>query len=114
MAQQVVAFDKDNQAAVYIHKHGDGDDHSHCGPVVTCCERASEHYRRLAPELHSTVDRFEAQSGQHLASWLDNGVGTSSPSVTPDSDPSDLSIWFTRRPCSQIALGAGQPRALFP
>ena len=85
-APWVVAFDKDNQAAVYIHKHGDGDDHSQCGPVVTCCERASENYRRLAPELHSTVDRLETQSGQHLSSWLDNGVALCISPRDPDFD----------------------------
>ena len=35
-----VPFDKEGQAAIYIHKHGDTEDHSECGPVVMCCDRA--------------------------------------------------------------------------
>ena len=70
-----VGFNKANQAGVYIHKHGDSDDHSQCGPVVACCHRASEKYRISAPELHSTVERYETQRGSHLASWIDNGLG---------------------------------------
>ena len=105
-APWVVAFDKDNQAAVYIHKHGDGDDHSQCGPVVTCCERASENYRRLAPELHSTVDRLETQSGQHLSSWLDNGVGAMYFALCdPDSDQAIYQFGLPAERARKLLLG---------
>ena len=71
----LVPFDDDGQAAVYIHKHGDGDDHSACGPVVMCCERAVTPYREFAPDLHRTVTSYRNQDGDHLCTWLDSGVG---------------------------------------
>ncbi|MEE2788929.1 MAG: hypothetical protein VX589_16450 [Myxococcota bacterium] len=71
----LVPFDKDGQAAIYIHKHGDTNDHSECGPVVMCCERAIAPYREFAPDLHGTVDRYLTQDGFHVSTWLDNGVG---------------------------------------
>jgi len=70
-----VPFDAEGQAAIYIHKHGDTDDHSGCGPVVMCCDRAEAPYRKRAPEMHQTVDVFRSQAGEHLASWFDSGVG---------------------------------------
>lgn len=70
-----VAFDGDGQAALFIHKHGDTDDHSSCGPVVMCCERAIAPYKRLAPDLHTRVTRYQWQQGVHLQGWLDGGVG---------------------------------------
>ena len=73
-SQWLVGFDSRNQAAVYIHKHGDGTDHSNCGPVVSCCRRAADIYRSVAPELHRTVERYESQTGEHIATWLDSGV----------------------------------------
>jgi len=70
----LVPFDADGQAAVYIHKHGDGTDHSDCGPVVMCCKRASDSYRAIAPALHETVKSYQPQGGVHLGTWLDSGV----------------------------------------
>lgn len=69
-----VPFDDEGQAAVYIHKHGDTDDHSNCGPVVMCCARAAEPYRKLAPDLHGRVAELKPQWGDHLTTWLDRGV----------------------------------------
>jgi hypothetical protein len=69
-----VPFDSDGQAAVYIHKHGDTDDHSDCGPVVMCCERAGKTYQQLTPELHQSVAHYDHQSGGHICTWLDSGV----------------------------------------
>jgi hypothetical protein len=69
-----VPFDDSGQAGVYIHKHGDGDDHSDCGPVVLCCDRAAAPYRAIAPDLHSSVTSYKAQRGSHLCTWLDSGV----------------------------------------
>lgn len=73
-AAWLVPFDLEGMAAIYIHKHGDTDDHSACGPVVMCCERAVEPYRALAPDLHLRVSEYKAQWGDHLTSWFDNGV----------------------------------------
>ena len=70
-----VPFDKEGNAALYIHKHGDTDDHSGCGPVVMCCDRVVAPYRSHAPELHETVDVYRAQNADHLSSWFDSGVG---------------------------------------
>lgn len=69
-----VPFDAEGRAAVYIHKHGDSNDHSGCGPVVMCCERAVAPYEALAPDLIGTVDEYKWQGGDHLCRWLDNGV----------------------------------------
>ena len=69
-----VPFDEEGQAAVYIHKHGDSDDHSNCGPVVICCQRAGRTYQTLAPELHDTVKHYDNQSAGHICTWLDSGV----------------------------------------
>lgn len=70
----LVPFDDEGHAAVYIHKHGDTDDHSACGPVVMCCDRAAAPYRALAPDLHGRVAEMKPQWGDHLTSWLDAGV----------------------------------------
>ena len=71
----LVPFNEEGQAAVYIHKHGDTDDHSACGPVVLCCERAASRYRAHAPDLHRTVASYRNQDGHHVCTWLDSGVG---------------------------------------
>lgn len=73
-ATWLVPFDEEGVAAIYIHKHGDGEDHSACGPVVMCCERAIEPYKALAPDLHGRVAEYKAQWGDHLTRWFDNGV----------------------------------------
>lgn len=70
----LVPFDAEGRAGIYIHKHGESDDHSACGPVVMCCERSVAPYRKLAPDLHETVTENKPQPGSHLSSWLDNGV----------------------------------------
>ena len=72
--QWLVPFDEGGQAAIYIHKHGDGDDHSNCGPVVMCCERAVKPYREYAPDLHRSVNSYREQDGRHLCTWFDSGV----------------------------------------
>ncbi len=69
-----VPFDAEGQAAVWIHAHGETDDHSNCGPVVMCCERAVAPYSALAPDLVTRVDSYKAQHGAHLASWLEGGL----------------------------------------
>lgn len=69
-----VPFDGEGRAGVYIHRHGDGDDHSNCGPVVMCCERAKAPYEAVAPDLVTHVTDYKAQWGSHLCSWLDGGV----------------------------------------
>jgi len=73
-ATWLVPFDEEGVAGIYIHKHGDTDDHSACGPVVMCCERAIEPYKELAPDLHGRVAEYKAQWGDHLTRWFDNGV----------------------------------------
>lgn len=70
----LVPFTEDGQAAIYIHRHGDTNDHSNCGPVVMCCERAVAPYRAVAPDLHSRVDSLRHQRGEHLCTWFDSGV----------------------------------------
>lgn len=69
-----VPFDAEGMAAVFIHKHGDGDDHSSCGPVVMCCERARAPYAALAPDLCARIHEGRTQRAAHLVSWLDGGV----------------------------------------
>lgn len=73
-AAWLVPFDEEGVAGIYIHKHGDSDDHSACGPVVMCCERAIEPYKALAPDLHGRVAEYKPQWGDHITRWLDNGV----------------------------------------
>ncbi len=69
-----VPFDAEGRAGVYIHKHGESDDHSNCGPVVLCCERAKAPYEEVAPDLVTQIEEYKAQWGNHLCSWLDSGV----------------------------------------
>lgn len=69
-----VPFDAEGQAAIYVHKHGDTDDHSNCGPVVMCCNRAVAPYHALAPDLVTRVDDYRWQGGDHICSWLEAGV----------------------------------------
>ena len=69
-----VPFNAEGRAGVYIHRHGDGDDHSSCGPVVMCCERAKAPYEALAPDIVTRVTDYKAQWADHLCSWLDDGV----------------------------------------
>lgn len=73
-AAWVVPFDDEGVAGIYIHKHGDSDDHSNCGPVVMCCKKAEAPYRALTPDLHQRVAEYKPQWGDHLTTWLDNGV----------------------------------------
>ena len=73
-ATWLVPFTAEGRAAIYIHRHGDTDDHSNCGPVVLCCERAVAPYRGVAPDLHHDVDDIRRQSGEHLCTWFDTGV----------------------------------------
>lgn len=83
----LVAFDAEGQAGLFIHKHGDSDDHSNCGPVVMCCERAVEPYRKLTPDLHQRVDRYQVQGAPHLCSWIDGGVGAMYFVLCDEADP---------------------------
>ena len=99
----LVPFDTEGQAAIYIHKHGETDDHSACGPVVLCCERAVAPYRAFAPDLHGRVDRYLTQDGYHLSSWLDNGVGAI---YFVLCDPSDDSVGY------QFGLSGANAREL--
>ncbi len=70
----LVPFDDEGKAGVYIHKHGDTDDHSACGPVVLCCSRAIEPYKKLAPDLVEGVTSWQAQRADHLTTWFDGGL----------------------------------------
>jgi hypothetical protein len=70
-----VPFDAEGNAGVFIHKHGDTDDHSQCGPVVMCCERALAPYKALAPDLTGRIDDCQWQRAGHLTGWFDNGLG---------------------------------------
>ncbi len=70
----LVGFNAENNAGIYIHKHGDSDDHSNCGPVVLCCDKAIPAYQTLAPDLVDRVENWERQSASHLSSWFDNGL----------------------------------------
>ena len=108
-----VPFDAEGHAGVYIHKHGDGDDHSECGPVVLCCERAGQRYRNIAPELHSGVSTYQAQGGTHLASWFDTGVGAMY-FVLCDPDDEQAVYQFGLAPDEARKLLLGQtPRAQY-
>jgi len=69
-----VPFGADGRPALWIHKHGDTDDHSGCGPVVMCCERALKPYRQLAPDLCTGIEDVRAQSADHLGTWIDGGL----------------------------------------
>jgi len=99
----LVPFTTDGQAAIYIHRHGDGDDHSNCGPVVLCCERAVAPYRAAAPDLHGQVDSLRKQRGDHLCTWLDSGVQAMYFVLCDHHDPHSI---------YQFGLPAGQARAL--
>ncbi|MCA9538396.1 MAG: hypothetical protein KC620_05880 [Myxococcales bacterium] len=70
----LVPFNEAGNAGVYIHKHGTSNDHSACGPVVMCCERAAPAYAALAPDLHQHVASYQMQRADHLCTWLDGGV----------------------------------------
>ena len=98
-----VPFDDEGHAGVYIHKHGDTDDHSGCGPVVLCCDRAADPYRAIAPELHKGVTSYQGQKASHLCSWLDSGVGAM---YFVLCDPDDEKAIY------QFGLPAGEARDL--
>lgn len=70
----LVPFDAEGMAGIFIHKHGDTDDHSSCGPVVLCCERAVAPYKALAPDLVAGVQSWQAQRADHLVGWFENGL----------------------------------------
>lgn len=70
-----VPFTSEGQAGIFIHKHGDTDDHSNCGPVVMCCAKAQAPYQRIAPDLHQRVENYMNQAGSHLCTWVQGGVG---------------------------------------
>ena len=71
----LVGFDAQGQAGVYVHAHGTGDDHSACGPVVMCCEKARPPYTAFAPKMVERVVRWAPQEAVHLKGWFDNGLG---------------------------------------
>lgn len=73
-ATWLVPFDEEGVAGIYVHKHGDSNDHSACGPVVMCCQRAAAPYKALAPDLHGRVAEYKNQWGDSLTRWLDQGV----------------------------------------
>ncbi len=102
-ATWTVPFTESGQAGVYIHKHGDTDDHSQCGPVVLCCDRAAEPYRALAPDLHKEVNSYRSQYASHLCTWLDSGVNAI---YFVLCDPDDKGAVY------QFGLAADEARAL--
>jgi len=71
----LVGFDAQGQAGVYVHAHGTGDDHSQCGPVVMCCEKARPPYEAFAPKMVERVTRWSSQEAGHVKTWFDNGLG---------------------------------------
>ncbi len=97
-----VPFDDEGRTAVYIHKHGETTDHSSCGPVVMCCEKARAPYEALAPDLVTTVAEYKAQWGEHLCSWLDDGVQAMYFVLCDPDDPGAV---------YQFGLPAGQARS---
>jgi hypothetical protein len=108
-----VPFDAEGQAAIFIHKHGDGDDHSGCGPVVMCCDRALRPYQALAPELATRVDQGLYQTADHLSTWLDGGVGAMYFVLCDPDDPDAIYQFGLPAPMALEVLSGRRPAAQF-
>ncbi len=108
-----VPFDAQGQAAIFIHGHGDTDDHSGCGPVVMCCERAQVPYRALAPELCARIDQGLYQTGDHLSSWLEGGVGAMYFVLCDPDDPNAIYQFGLPAPMALDVLSGRRPAAQF-
>ena len=99
----LVPFDAEGKAGIWIHAHGDSDDHGDCGPVVMCCERCVDPYKALAPDLVEGVESYRPQTGGHLGSWLEGGVGAMYFVLCDPDDPAAV---------YQFGLPEDQARAL--
>lgn len=72
----LVGFDGDGQAAMYVHRHGDSEDHALCGPIVMCCDKCKAPYGDFAPDQTSRVKTWMAQPASHLKGWFEGGLQT--------------------------------------
>jgi hypothetical protein len=72
----LVGFDGDGQAAMYVHRHGETEDHALCGPIVMCCEKCKAPYGNFAPDQTNRVKTWLAQPASHLKGWFEGGLQT--------------------------------------
>lgn len=72
----LVGFDEGGQAAMYVHRHGETEDHALCGPIVMCCEKCKAPYGSFAPDQTNRVKTWLAQPASHLKGWFEGGLQT--------------------------------------
>jgi hypothetical protein len=72
----LVGFDPEGQAAMYVHRHGDTEDHALCGPIVMCCDKCKAPYGSFAPDQVNRVKTWLAQPASHLKNWFEGGLQT--------------------------------------
>ena len=72
----LVGFDGEGQAAMYVHRHGETEDHALCGPIVMCCDKCKAPYTSFAPDQTDRVKTWLAQPASHLKNWFEGGLQT--------------------------------------
>ena len=63
----LVGFDADGQAAMYVHRHGETEDHALCGPIVMCCEKCKAKVEAGAAPFKAKLE--EASKAAQLANY---------------------------------------------
>ena len=61
--------------AIIRHGHTSPKDHSLCGPVLFCCAKSQQLYQETFPEGETRDANWELTEADHIAAWLDTGVG---------------------------------------
>ena len=61
--------------ALIRHGHTSPDDHSLCGPVLFCCAKSQQLCQETFPEGETTGTSWALTEADHIAAWLDSGVG---------------------------------------
>jgi hypothetical protein len=61
--------------ALIRHGHTSPDDHSLCGPVLFCCAKSQQLFKETFPEDSTAGATWELTEADHIAAWLDAGVG---------------------------------------
>lgn len=87
----LVGFDGDGQAAMYVHRHGETEDHALCGPIVMCCEKCKAPYGSFAPDQTNRVKTWLAQPASHLKGWFEGGLQTM---YFVLCEPSDTDVFY--------------------
>jgi hypothetical protein len=72
-SQWLVPYQGEN--ALLRHGHTSPDDHSLCGPVLFCCAKSQQLYLETFPEGETMEATWELTEADHIATWLDSGVG---------------------------------------